>query len=101
MHGLKRPTRAPNGLSKESAAWWREAVRQFDFRTAGELAVLTEAARSLDRIAECRDVIQREGLFINGARGLVQHPAARLEQQHRSLVLQACRQLGISSPAEG
>lgn len=97
---VKQPTRAPADLTKETRAWWRDAVKQFDFKTAGELQVLTEAARSLDRIAQCREALDRDGLFVDGARGLVTHPAARLEQQHRSLVLQACRQLGISSPAE-
>lgn len=98
---LKQPSRAPAGLSKESGRWWLSAVRQFDLRSAGELAVLTEAARSMDRLIECREAIAKDGLFVEGSRGLVTHPAARLEQQHRALVLQACRQLGISSPVEG
>lgn len=100
MTTLKQPNRAPAGLSKPSARWWLSAVRQFDLRTAGELQVLTEMARSLDRLIECREAIATDGLFVQGSRGLVTHPAARLEQQHRSLVLQGCRQLGISAPVE-
>ena len=95
---MKLPTKAPKELSKESAVWWMECVKQFALKTGGELQVLTEAAFSLDRIAQCREVLKKDGLFTEGARGLVAHPATRLEQQHRSLVLQACRQLGISSP---
>lgn len=94
------PTSAPDGLSENSSTWWLAVVNQFALTTVGEACVLTEAARSLDRIADCRDAIAKDGLFIDGKSGKVSHPAARLEQQHRSLVLQACRQLGISSPVE-
>jgi hypothetical protein len=93
-------TKAPSGLSPSAARWYREVARQFDFRTAGELGCLTEAARSLTRIEQCQDQLVRDGLFVGGARGLVSHPALRAEQQSRALFLQACRQLGISQPAE-
>lgn len=69
-------------------------------KSAGELQTLTEAAYSLDRIHEYRTAIDRDGAFIQGSRGLVAHPATRLEQQHRALFLQAIRQLGISQPEE-
>ena len=95
---MKLPTKAPKELDKESAKWWLDCCTQFGLKTGGELQVLTEAAFSLDRIAQCREVLKKDGLFTEGQRGLVAHPATRLEQQHRSLVLQACRQLGISSP---
>ncbi len=93
-------TAAPEHLSDTARTWWERCVTEFDLETGGELAVLSEAASSLDRIAECRELLARDGLVIEGSRGLVAHPATRLEQQHRGLVLQACRQLGISSPVE-
>lgn len=92
--------KAPEHLSAESAKWWERCVAEFRLSTGGELACLTQAAESLDRIAECRERLKVDGLFVEGSRGLVTHPAARLEQQHRALVLQACRQLGISSPVK-
>lgn len=73
--------------------WWSRVVEEFKFESAGELQCLSEAASSLDRIEQCRGIFKTEGLFITGDRGSVIHPAARLEQQHRALVLQACRQL--------
>ncbi len=97
---MKIPTKAPNELSKKSGLWWLEVVNQFGLKTAGEHAVLTEAALSLDRIAECSKTIKIDGMFVSGQRGKVAHPATRLELQHRALVLQACRQLGISAPVE-
>jgi len=97
---LKKPTRAPADLSPTSAKWWKDVVTQFDLRSAGELQTLTEAARSLDRIAQCREVLGRDGLFVEGSRGLVSHPACRLELQHRGVVLMACRSLGITAPSE-
>ncbi|PAU81063.1 hypothetical protein CK501_05735 [Halovibrio salipaludis] len=91
---------APEYLSETAQEWYERAVTEFGLETSGELAVLAEAASSMDRIAECRELIKRDGLVIEGSRGLVSHPATRMEQQHRGLVLQACRQLGISSPVE-
>ncbi len=97
---MKLPTKPPATLSKESGRWWMDCVNQFGLKTGGELQVLEEAAFSPDRIAQCREVIKTDGLFTDGQRGKVAHPATRLELQHRALVLQACRQLGISAPVE-
>ena len=90
----------PRHLGKAARIWWLRVVDEFKFESAGELQVLSEAASSLDRIEQCREILKTEGLFVVGDRGSVIHPAARLEQQHRALVLQACRQLGISSPVK-
>lgn len=92
--------KAPKQLTKESGAWWSQVAMEFDLVSGGELQVLTEAALSLDRISQCRDILDSEGLIVSGDRGKTIHPAARLEQQHRALVMQACRQLGISMPAK-
>jgi phage terminase small subunit len=93
----KKPT-PPSYLSADSKAFWRRVVSEFDFTSGGELAVLTEIASSLDRVAECRKILGKEGLCVKGDRGNTIHPAARLETQHRNLILTGCRQLGISQP---
>ena len=94
-------TDVPSGLSKGAAKWYRDCVKQFRMATAGELEVLAQAALSLTRIEECRAAIKRDGMFVPGSRGVVAHPAARLELQHRAQLLQAARQLGISAPIDG
>ncbi len=88
----------PPGLSPPAAKWFRDCVKQFRFRTAGELGVLAEAARALTRIEACAAAVKRDGLFIPGAKGLVSHPGLRAETQARAQFLAACRQLGISRP---
>lgn len=93
--------KAPAGLSKSAAKWYRDCCQQFRFRTAGELEVLAQAAHALTRIAECQKTIKKDGAFIIGSKGLVSHPAARMEQQHRAQFLTAARQLGISHPKQG
>jgi P27 family predicted phage terminase small subunit len=90
----------PKHLGRAAKTWWSRVATEFKFESAGELQCLSEAASSLDRIEQCREILKTEGLFITGDRGSVIHPAARLEQQHRALVLQACRQLGISAPVK-
>jgi hypothetical protein len=90
----------PAGISKSAARWYRQTAQQFGLKTSGELGVLAEAARSLTRIEQCQAQLESDGLFVGGQRGLVSHPALRAEQQNRALFLQACRQLGVSSPSE-
>ena len=87
----------PDDLSATAAAWVRKVVKQVDMKLDSEIACTIEAARSLDRIEQCREILQREGLTVEGARGTVLHSAARLEQQHRALFLAACRAVGISN----
>ncbi len=94
----KKSEQPPAHLSRVTATWWRRVVQEFTFTSGGELAVLSEVAGSLDRVTECRKILKKEGLTVKGDRGSTIHPAARLEQQHRQLVLQGCRQLGISQP---
>ncbi len=97
---MKLPTKPPIGLSKISGRWWLTCVNEYNLRTAGELQVLSEVALSLDRIAQCGAIIKKDGLFVESQRGKVSHPGVRIELQHRAIVLQGCRQLGISSPTE-
>jgi len=94
----KKVETPPDHLSTASKRWWKRVVAEFGFESGGELAVLSEVAASMDRVTECRQILKAEGLTVKGDRGSVVHPAARLEQQHRSLILQGCRQLGISLP---
>ena len=88
----------PEGLSDSAGQWYVACARQYRLRTAGELQTLAEAARSLTRIEQCQQAIAKDGLFTAGDRGLVAHPALREERQHRTLFLQAVRQLGLSQP---
>lgn len=88
----------PSGLSKHAARWYADCRKQFDFRTVGELETLAQAAHALTRIEECQRALKRDGHFINGSKGLVSHPAARLEHTHRAQFLLAAGQLGICNP---
>lgn len=90
--------KSPPGLSPAAVKWFRDCVRQFRFRTAGELGVLAAAALAMTRCEACSAVLKREGMFITGAKGRVSHPALRAETQSRAQFLAACRQLGISRP---
>jgi hypothetical protein len=94
-------TSKPPNLSKSAGQWYADCVRQFRFRTAGELETLHQAARALTRAEECAKVLKREGLFTDGQKGRIAHPAARLEHQSRAQFLTACRLLGITRPEAG
>jgi len=94
-------SKPPPGLSKHAAHWYSDCVKQFRFRTAGELQTLAQGARALTRQEECAAVLKKEGLTINGARGLVSHPLLRAETQARGQFFLACRLLGITRPVAG
>lgn len=53
--------RAPQHLSEPARRWWRSVVRDYDLESH-ELQLLTAAAECLDRVEECRAIIDKEGL---------------------------------------
>lgn len=52
---------APQHLSDDAAAWWREVNREFELE-AHHLRLLTLAAEAWDRTRAAGDVIAKEGL---------------------------------------
>ena len=78
-------SRAPNNLGTPGRAFWREINDKYDFSPA-ERAVLEQACRVLDLIAELADAMKGEPLTVRGSAGqLREHPLIAEQRQQRAL----------------
>jgi P27 family predicted phage terminase small subunit len=76
--------RAPKGLNATARAAWRQlvGVLQDQDRWHPGLAPLVElAAVALGRAREARELVEAQGLIVDGARGPVRNPASVAEHQ--------------------
>lgn len=93
---MKTTPKAPNHLSKESKRLWTEIVKDYVFDDSASLSVLVTALEARDRLQECRERINTEGLTITDRFGQVRpHPLLSAERDARSGVLQGFKMLGL------
>ena len=75
--------RPPAHLSKSSAAWWRQVVKEFDLEPH-HLKLLQAACEAWDRMCQARDAISTQGLTIRDGNGIPKaHPAVPIERDSR------------------
>jgi hypothetical protein len=91
------PPPPPEDLSERSKALW-SAVVVTRARSAGRLAVLEEALRSLDRADEARHLLAQQGLLnVTKTTGAVHlNPLSKVEKEHRGLFVQLWVGLGLN-----
>ncbi len=70
---MKNPRR-PTGLKGPGTAFWRSIVDSFDLESH-ENALLVEACRTVDALAELDAAIQRDGAVLDTEHGPRVHPA--------------------------
>lgn len=85
----------PSHLREDGRAFWRRVLADYEITDAHDLSRLTVAAEALDRLAECRAAVERDGAFVVGRFGPKPHPALILEDRHRSQHLKAVRELAL------
>ena len=88
---------AAAGLSERSKALWDQIVPR-RARSPERLALLQQALEALDRVDECRDVVEREGLTVTTkTTGAVHvHPLLKVEREQRQLFLRCWDQLNLT-----
>jgi phage terminase small subunit len=84
----------PPRLSAASRKLWRHIVEIYDMRE-DELAVLEEAVRALDRAAEAREHLRKDGLVLPGRFGPRAHPMQAVENSAALRGAKLLRQLGL------
>ena len=84
----------PAGLSTSSRKLWAHVVEVYDLRQ-DELAVLEEAVRALDRAAQAREQLRKDGLMLEGRFGARAHPAQAIENSAALRAAKLLRQLGL------
>ncbi len=91
---------APAHLSKPSRAFWAAVVADYHFEPH-HLAILQGACEAMDRVAEARTAIERDGAYVEGRFGLKAHPGLAVERDSRTAMNRGLRELGLDldSPA--
>jgi len=86
----------PEHLSERSKDLWRQIVPSRAL-SPGRLALMGEALTALDRVAECREAISRDGLTTKTeTTGTVHlHPLAKLERESRAQFIRAWTALSL------
>jgi hypothetical protein len=82
-------------VSASSRRLWRHVTSVYDLRE-DELRILEEAVRALDRAAEARDQLCKDGLIIPGRFGPRAHPAQAIENSAALRAAKLLRQLGLA-----
>jgi hypothetical protein len=92
---MKAP-KAPKDLSSASRRWWAMMKEDYGIEDSGGLAVLTLAARALDRAEAAKAVIDREGMLVTDRFGCAKaHPCCAIERDARASMLTAIRNLHL------
>jgi P27 family predicted phage terminase small subunit len=92
-----KPT-APAHLRADTAKWWLEVVREYELEPH-HVKLLTLAAEALDRAAQAREAIAKDGAYIPGRyEGTVRaHPAIVVERDSRLAFARLVRELGLDA----
>ncbi|TVS18132.1 MAG: hypothetical protein EA417_04330 [Gammaproteobacteria bacterium] len=87
---------APADLAGEGLELWNGVASEYGICDAGGLQLLAAAARAAQRAQEARQAIERDGLLVSDRFGVLRaHAAVRIEQDARSQMLQALKQLHL------
>lgn len=89
-------TRTPEGLSRTAGAWWQSVRDDFNIEDAAGLALLTAAARALDRAEQARVLIDAHGVAVLDRFGqLRSNPAVAAERDAQATFRASLRELGL------
>src|SRR5262245_44593996 len=80
----------PRSLRTAGRELWRTVMSEYHIVDAGGLAILAQACGAADRVAECAEGIDAEGVTVHTRTGVRAHPLLRAEAEQRALV---CRLL--------
>ena len=83
-------------LDKAGSKFRRDILNNIKFEEIHDFQRLDLGCHTLDRIHECRDVIKKEGLFLDDRFGISKlHPAVEVERQQKILFLRILRELNL------
>ena len=85
----------PAHLSDDSAAWWREVVRDYALEPH-HLKLLQAACEAWDRAQLARETVAEWGLtFMDPSNSMKANPAAAIERDARTLFARLVRELNL------
>ncbi len=90
----------PEALSKRSKLLWRRLLGEYGFGVH-ELELLQSALEALDRMAEAKAILDREGIITRDRFGAPRkHPAVSIEEQARIAFVRGMRELALEVPTD-
>lgn len=89
----------PRSLNTAGKKLWNSAVEEFEW-AHHELAMLEEACRTRDRIAQLDRVVADEGIMLASSQGSRVHPAIAEARQQRLTLARLLVTLGIPALVE-
>lgn len=91
----------PAHLGTGGRRYWREVLEEWELDVE-KLAILENACACLDRIAQCRNRLRREGMTVKSARDgrPVAHPLLSVERQAQRLHAQLVAALALKDEPE-
>lgn len=97
--GVRRPPAAPRHLTPAARRWYRAVTASFEV-PAHHLHNLAGAALALDRAAECRRLVDAEGVVMLDRFGRPkEHPAAIAERGYLIVHARLLREAGLDLQA--
>ena len=96
MPTIPAPTpKPPRHLKAPTKRWWRSVVNEWVL-SEHHIILLTKTCEALDRNAQAREAIAKDGLTTRTADGGVKmHPAVRVEAETRIAVARLLRELDL------
>lgn len=79
---MTRPTGPPAHLKTAGSALFSAVLAEYELNPA-ETELLLAACVALDRLTEARELLDRDGLVVDGRAGLRAHPACMIERDSR------------------
>lgn len=89
------PSAPPANLGQAGRTAWQAVMSEYAIEDAGGRAILLQIAGAYDRIAECAEIIAREGAVIRTKHGPKERPLLRTELGCRSFIIRAVHRLGL------
>ena len=93
-----RAPASPAHLKTAGRRLWRAVTRAYELE-AHHREILAAACEACDRMTEAREVVDEEGITVEGRFGPKAHPAVAVELNSRTAMLRAIRELGIDVEA--
>ncbi len=90
-------SRAPRHLRRATRAWWNSVLRDYEL-DPHHVYLLTLAGECLDREAQAREAIEKDGPYHKNRHGeLKPHPALQTERDCKALFARLVRELNLDA----
>jgi P27 family predicted phage terminase small subunit len=87
----------PKNLKTAGRNFWKNVQKEYEFVKSHDFELLSQAAECVDRMQQCREIVERDGMFqLNRNGNTVESPALKIEKDQKRLFLSIIRELGLT-----